>query len=118
MTVPSANRMVIIRRYREGINGEIGMPVTKVDGSLNSHKVFLYTLSTCGWCKLTKQLLKDKSVAYEYLDVDVLKAEDRKAAIEDLQKRKAPLGFPIIIIDDTQLISGYQPEKILGALGL
>ncbi len=94
------------------------MPITKVDGALTSHKVFLYTLSTCGWCKRTKELLKEKGVSYEYLDVDVLKAEERKVAIEDLQKRKAPLGFPIIIIDDTQLISGYQPEKILGALGL
>ncbi len=94
------------------------MPITKVDGDKKEHKVFLYTLSTCGWCKKTKELLKEKGIAYEYLDVDVLKAEERKAAIEDLQKRNAPLGFPIIIIDDKQLISGYQLEKILGALGL
>ena len=94
------------------------MPINKVDGDKKEHKVFLYALSTCGWCKKTKELLREKGVAYEYLDVDVLKAEERKAAIEDLQKRNAPLGFPIIIIDDNQLISGYQPEKILGALGL
>ena len=94
------------------------MPVTKVDGSNTSHKVFLYTLSTCGWCKKTKELLKEKGVSYEYLDVDALKADERKAAIEDLHRRNAPLGFPVVIIDDTQLISGYQPEKILGALGL
>ena len=94
------------------------MPINKVDGDKKEHKVFLYTLSTCGWCKKTKELLREKSISYEYLDVDVLKAEERKAAIEDLQKRNAPLGFPIIIIDDNQLISGYQPEKILGALGL
>ena len=94
------------------------MPITKVEGNRKDHKVFLYALSTCGWCKKTKELLSEKGVAYEYLDVDVLKAEERKAAIEDLQKRNAPLGFPIIIIDDNQLISGYQPEKILGVLGL
>jgi glutaredoxin-like protein NrdH len=94
------------------------LPITKVDGDKKEHKVFLYTLSTCGWCKKTKELLREKGIAYEYLDVDVLKAEERKAAIEDLQKRNAPLGFPIIIIDDKQLISGYQLEKILGALGL
>ena len=94
------------------------MPITKVDGDKKQHKVFLYTLSTCGWCKKTKELLREKGVAYEYLDIDVLQAEERKAAIADLQKRNAPLGFPIIIIDDNQLISGYQPEKILGALGL
>ena len=94
------------------------MPVTKVEGTKKNHKVFLYTLSTCGWCKKTKELLKEKGVEYEYIDVDTLKAEERKAAVEDLQKRNAPLGFPIIIIDDKDLITGYQPEKILGALGV
>jgi len=94
------------------------LPVTKVEGTKNTHRVFLYTLSTCGWCKRIKELLEEKDVSYEYLDVDVLKAEERKAAIEDLHKRNAPLGFPIIIIDDKELISGYQPEKILGALEL
>jgi glutaredoxin-like protein NrdH len=94
------------------------MPTTKVDGAKNSHKVFLYTLSTCGWCKKTKELLKEKGVAYEYIDVDTLKAEERKAAIEDLHKRNAPIGFPVIIVDDKELISGYQPDKIMGALGL
>lgn len=94
------------------------MPVTKVDGTMNTRKIFLYTLSTCGWCKKTKELLKEKGITYEYIDVDVLKAEERKAAVEDLHKRNAPLGFPIIIIDDKELISGYQPDKILSALGL
>jgi glutaredoxin-like protein NrdH len=94
------------------------MPITKIDGVKREHKVFLYTLSTCGWCKKTKELLKEKGVAYEYLDVDVLKAEERKAAIEDLHKRNAPIGFPVIIIDEKELISGYQPEKMLVALGL
>lgn len=94
------------------------MPVTKVEGAKKDHKVFLYTLSTCGWCKKTKELLKEKGVEYEYLDIDNLKAEERKAAIEDLHNRNAPLGFPVIIIDDKDLITGYQPEKILGVLGL
>jgi len=94
------------------------LPVTKVDGAIKTHKVFLYTLSTCGWCKKTKELLKEKGVAFEYLEVDILKAEERKSAIEDLHKRNAPLGFPVVIIDDKQLISGYQPDKIMSALGL
>jgi glutaredoxin-like protein NrdH len=94
------------------------LPITKVEGTKNDHKVFLYTLSTCGWCKRTKELLREKGVAFEYLDVDTLKAEERKTAIEDLHRRNAPLGFPVIIIDDKELISGYQQEKILGALGL
>jgi glutaredoxin len=94
------------------------MPTTKVDGTKKDHKVFLYTLSTCGWCKKTKELLKEKGVAHEYIDVDVLKGDERKAAMDDIHARKAPLGFPIIIVDDKKIISGYRPEEILGALGL
>ena len=94
------------------------LPKVKVEGPHNDHKVFIYTLSTCGWCKRTKELLSEKGVAYEYLDVDNCQGDERKTAIEDLKRRNAPLGFPVIIIDDTTLISGYNPDKIAGALGL
>ena len=90
----------------------------KVGGAINNHRVFLYALSTCGWCKRTKELLKEKGVAYEYLDVDTCQGEERKNAIEDLKRRNAPLGFPVTIIDDTTMISGYKPDEITGALGL
>jgi len=46
------------------------MNTVKVEGKNKKNKVFLYTLSTCGWCKMTKQYLKDNDTAYEYLDVD------------------------------------------------
>ncbi|MBD3172715.1 glutaredoxin family protein, partial [Candidatus Bathyarchaeota archaeon] len=46
------------------------METYKVEGSNKEHKVFLYTLSTCGWCKKTKELLKEKDIAYEFIDLD------------------------------------------------
>ena len=94
------------------------MPVTKVDGNNNKHRVFLYTLSTCGWCKKTKEFLKEKGIAYEFIDVDTLKAEERKKAIEDLHNKKVQFGFPVIIIDENEPITGYQPDKIVAELGL
>ena len=94
------------------------MPVTKIEGTRKDHKVFIYTLSTCGWCKRTKEMLKEAEVEYEYLDVDTLKAEERRKAIEDLRRRKAPIGFPVIIVDDSKIITGYDPAKIKEAIGL
>lgn len=94
------------------------MQATKVEGSRNEHKIFLYTLSTCGWCKKTKELLKERGVTYEYIDVDNLKAEERKIAIEDLKSRNATLGFPVIIIDNSKIISGFKEDQIKEALGL
>jgi glutaredoxin-like protein NrdH len=94
------------------------MPIKKVEGTKKDHKVFLYTLSTCGWCKKTKEMLAEAGVEYDYLDVDQIKADERKNAFDELKRRNAPLGFPVIIIDDSKLISGYDPSKIKEALGL
>jgi glutaredoxin len=92
--------------------------LVKVDGEKKDHKVFLYTLSTCGWCKKTKEFLKENKVNYEYIEVDLLKADERKAALDDIHKKNVPIGFPVIIVDDSKIISGYQPEKIKEVIGL
>ena len=94
------------------------MSIVKVEGNKKDHKVFLYTLSTCGWCKKTKQFLKDNDVEYEYIDVDMCTREERKKVIEDIKSRKASMGFPLAIIDDEILISGYKVDKYKEALGI
>jgi len=92
------------------------MNPVKVDGKNKKPKLFLYTLSTCGWCKKTKEFLKDKEMAYEYVDVDQITKDEQKEAIDELKKRNAPLAFPIIIVDDQQVISGFKKQAIEEAL--
>jgi glutaredoxin len=94
------------------------MVVVKVEGEKRDHGVFIYALSTCGWCKKTKQFLRDNGIEYEYLDVDTATSEERRGAIKQLQERKVPMGFPVTIVDDETVISGYDPEALKGALGL
>ncbi len=94
------------------------MSIVKVEGNKKDHKVFLYTLSTCGWCKKTKQFLKDNDVEYEYIDLDKCTREERKKVIDDIKARKASMGFPLAIIDDEIMISGYKVDKYKEALGL
>jgi glutaredoxin len=94
------------------------MNTTKVDGKNNKNKVFLYTLSTCGWCKKTKEYLKEQGVAYEYLDVDKCSKEEQKQAMEDLKHRNAHIAFPAIIINDATLITGFKKDALAEALGL
>lgn len=94
------------------------MDTVKVDGKNKKKKVILYTLSTCGWCKRTKQYLKDNDVAYEYMDLDKCSKEEQREAVEDLKRRNAPVAFPAIIIDDETLISGFKKDAIAEALGL
>jgi len=94
------------------------MKKVKVLGKNNMHKVFMYALSTCAWCKLTKNFLKDNDVEYEYVDVDLSSREDRERIREDILKRGGRLSYPVIIIDDRILINGFRKEEIKEALGI
>jgi hypothetical protein len=44
--------------------------------------------------------------------------EEREEAIKELRARKAPLGFPIIVVDGERLIVGFRVNELREALGL
>jgi glutaredoxin-like protein NrdH len=78
----------------------------------------LYALSTCAWCRMTKQFLKDNNVEYEYIDVDLCEEEDKQKIREHIQSKGGPLSYPTIIVDDNVLITGFRTDKIREALQL
>ena len=89
----------------------------KVPGNKKDHKVMIFTLTTCGWCKKTKQLLKDLDVEYEYMDIDTLKGEEREKVRAELRKHNPRMSAPTIVIDDGKnVIVGYDEEKVREAL--
>lgn len=94
------------------------MDIVKVPGENNKHKVFIYALSTCAWCKLAKQFLKENKVEYEYVDVDLCNTEDKEKIREDILSRGGSLSYPTIIIDDKILITGFRKDKLKEILGL
>jgi len=79
--------------------------------------VKVYSLSTCSHCKSVKKLMDDCTVKYEFVDVDLLKGEERKAILEDVKKFNSRCSFPTIVIGD-KVVVGYKEEKIKEALGL
>jgi glutaredoxin len=92
------------------------MNTVKVSGKNTKHKVLIYALSTCAWCKLTKKFLKDSNIEYEYVDVDLCKEEDKEKIKRDILKRGGSLSYPAIIVDDKVLINGFIKNKIQEAL--
>jgi glutaredoxin-like protein NrdH len=72
------------------------MKFSKVVGKQNSHKVVLYALSTCVWCKMTKQFLKDNNVEFE----------------------GGSLSYPTTIVDENVLITGFRKDQLKEALGI
>ena len=94
------------------------MRVVKVPGKNNNHRVLMYAISTCGWCKRAKRLLRDHDVEYEYVDVDLNDREDREKIRGDVLRRGGRLSYPTIIVDDRILITGYNEDKIREVLGI
>ncbi len=94
------------------------MDVVKVSGSNNKHKVRVYALSTCIWCRRTKQLLKDNDVEYEYVDVDLASKDDAEKIRQDIREKGGIMSFPVTIVDDKIVINGYRVEDIKEALEL
>ncbi len=75
-------------------------------------KVVLYALSTCQWCRKTKDLLKDLNVDYYYVDVDLAAGEKQKELIDEIKKFNQACSFPTLVIDDKDCIIGFDEEKI------
>jgi glutaredoxin len=94
------------------------MKIEKVQGKNNKHKVFMYALSTCAWCRMTKQFFKDNDIEFEYVDVDLTNEEDLHKIKEDIMNRGGRLSYPTIIINDKSLITGFRQDKIKEILGL
>ena len=84
----------------------------------NKGKILLYALSTCGWCKKTKDLLKNLGVEYSYIFVDLLNESDKENVMNDVSKWNPSCSFPTIIINNKECIVGFKEDKIKEALGL
>ena len=84
---------------------------------MSDNSVKLYSLSTCSHCKSTKKFLSDCTVMYDFVDVDLLQGEERKAILEDVKKFNPKCSFPTIIIGD-KVIVGFKENEIREALGI
>ena len=94
------------------------MQFSKVEGEKKDHKVVVYALSTCVWCKMTKQFLRDSSVEYEYVDVDLCSEEDKEKIRQEIQNKGASLSYPTTIIDDKTVVTGFRKDLLKVVLGL
>ena len=76
----------------------------------NRGNVLLYALSTCGWCRKTKNLLDELGVEYAYVYVDQLEGDAKREALDRIEAFNPKRTFPTTVIDG-QAIIGYQEDK-------
>jgi glutaredoxin len=77
-------------------------------------KVSIYTLSTCPWCRKTKQFFTRNNIPFTYIDYDLADEPAQEKILQELDAAGAT-GFPFVKIGD-QVISGYQPAAFSSAL--
>jgi glutaredoxin-like protein NrdH len=94
------------------------MQFLRVKGEKDHHKVVLYALSTCVWCKMTKQFLKDNGVEFEYVDVDLSTEEDKQKIRHEIQNKGGSLSYPTTIIDEKIVVTGFRKDLLKEALGI
>lgn len=87
------------------------MNIEHVPGK-NVGSIMLYALSTCGWCKKTKELLNDMGVEYNYIFVDLLQDKEREDVIREIEKWNPNCSFPTLVIKDEKCIIGYKEDEI------
>jgi glutaredoxin-like protein NrdH len=75
-------------------------------------EVMVYALSTCPWCRKTKQWFKDSKIEFEFVDVDALDGEEQDAAAEKAYELSGGRRFPVTVING-EVVVGYSPDKWL-----
>ena len=82
----------------------------------NAEKIILYALSTCGWCRKTKDFLRELGVAYDYIDTDLLVGKEKYDVGKEVEKWNPSCSFPTLVVNDQFCIVGFNKDKIKEAL--
>ena len=82
-----------------------------------SKKVKIYTLTTCSHCKAAKKFLTENNIEFDATDVDILRDEARKAALDEVMQYNPERSFTTIVIGE-KIIIGLRENDIREALGI
>ncbi|MEA3341413.1 MAG: glutaredoxin family protein [Chloroflexota bacterium] len=89
-----------------------------IAGFHNEHHTVFYGLSTCIWCRRTRQFLEEQDVEFDFTYVDLLKGQEREEAVEQIRRWNSAGSFPTVVVDDSRCVVGYKTGELKEALGL
>ncbi|MFQ3621640.1 MAG: glutaredoxin family protein [Spirochaetales bacterium] len=95
------------------------IPFIQEGNNSSEHEVMVFALSTCGFCKRAINYLKEKNIAFRYVYVDTLPQELRqelRTTLRDTFQRS--LLYPYLVVDGTQVVTGFVKEKWDELLGI
>ena len=74
---------------------------------MSDKNVVVYSTNTWPYCTKVKEYLSQKNISYTEYDV----GENREAAME-MVKKTNQMGVPVTVIDDKDIIIGFDPSKL------
>ena len=77
------------------------------------HTVIMYTTPTCHFCQLTKAFFKEHGV--QFTEHDVLADMEKR---REMMEKSGQLGVPVILIDDKDVVVGFDQPALTRLLGI
>ena len=74
------------------------------------NKVKMYTLSTCPWCRKTKQFFRDKGIQFDFIDYDLAGEDVQNDIAAEMMSHSGHIAFPFVKVGDTVVV-GFNPER-------
>jgi glutaredoxin len=75
-------------------------------------EVMVYALSTCPWCRKTKQWFDDSKIPYECVDVDKLPDDEQDTVADKAFELSGGRRYPVVVING-EVVVGFSPDKFL-----
>ncbi len=80
----------------------------EVQGAGNTEDLTLLTLSTCGFCSRARDYLKERGLAFRYLELDLVSPEDKTAVKNEFKNQfgRRP-SFPTLVMGREKFLIGF-----------
>ncbi len=82
-----------------------------VEGEDGERDLILFALSTCGWCRKARTFLDENNLNYRYVYVDLLEGDAQKEVFEEVKSRNPRKTFPTLVVNDEEIIAGFNEDK-------
>lgn len=79
--------------------------------------VKVFALSTCPYCRMTRQYMDENGVAYDVVEVDKLEGQERDDAVEEVKRLSGGTSFPVVVVGD-EVVVGFNKVRIKELLQL
>jgi glutaredoxin-like protein NrdH len=91
----------------------------EVPGSREPFRLTVFALSTCAFCKRAMRFLQDHDYRYRYVYLDQLGFDLKREVKTELKSRFESIPvFPVLMVDDSEALSGFTEEKWSERLGM